>query len=163
MNFEIGHPIAVLGFQLEQSNLAIKEGIISSLYQEPGGLKYMQVDCSIKQGNAGSPLIDTETMEVIGVIGHRLAFIAKAYQEMMRIINNNLKLLRDAEGKFNFNEIDPIQVLIANQNQIKRLATEYYKSANMMVGYAVDLCSLVDVCTDGEDFSSVDLEVNVGD
>ena len=163
INFEIGHPVAILGYQLERDNLAIKKGIISSLYRELDGLNYIQVDCSVVQGNAGSPLIDAETLEVIGVIGHRLTFIARAYREMMRIMNNNLKILKDAEGKFNFNDIDPIQVLIANQNQIKYLVNEFFKSANMRVGFAVELCSLIDLCPEAEDVTSVDLEQNPGD
>ena len=160
INYEIGHPIAVLGYQLEQDNLAIKGGIISSFYRELDGVNYIQVDCSIRQGNAGSPLIDVETLDVIGVIGHRLAFIAKAYKETMRIINNNLRILKDVEGKFNFNDIDPVQVLIANQNQIKHLANEFFKSANLRVGFAVELCSMIDHCPEAEDVTTVDLEQN---
>ena len=61
----------------------------------------------------------------------------------------------------NSGEIDPIQVLIANQNQIKHLASEFFKTTNMRVGYAAELCNLSDYCPDSEDISSVDLEINV--
>ena len=161
VNYRIGHPIAVLGYQLEQENLAIKSGIISSMYRHPDGLNSIQVDCSIKQGNAGSPLIDAESLEVIGVIGHKLASVARSYRSMMRIINTNLKVLKEAEGKINMEEIDPIQVLIANQNQIKHMATEFFKSTNMRVGFAAELCNLVDHCPDPEDISSIEIESNL--
>ena len=154
------HPIAVLGYQLEQENLAIKSGIISSLFRHSDGFNSIQVDCTIKQGNAGSPLIDAESLEVIGVIGHRLASIARSYRALMRIINNNLQVLKEAEGKINMEEIDPIQVLIANQNQIKHMATEFFKTTNMRVGYAAELCNLADYCPDSEDISSIDIEMN---
>ncbi|MBL7111676.1 MAG: trypsin-like peptidase domain-containing protein [Bacteroidales bacterium] len=157
INYDIGHPIAILGYQLEQQNLAIKSGIISSFFTNSDGLKYIQIDCSIKQGNAGSPLIDLETEEVVGVIGHRLAGIARSYKELMIIFNQNLSVLNEVQGKFNYDDIDPVQVLIANQNQIKHIATEFYKTANMGVGYAVDLCSLPDYCPDNE--SAMDLEL----
>ena len=157
INYEIGHPIAILGYQLEQQNLAIKSGIISSFFTYIDGLKYFQVDCSIKQGNAGSPLIDMETEEVVGVIGHCLASIARSYKELMNIFNQNLSVLNEVQGKFNYDDIDPVQVLIANQNQIKHIATEFYKTANMSVGYAVELCSLADYCPDNE--SAMDLEL----
>ena len=37
LNYTIGHPIAVLGYQLEQDNLSIKSGIISSLFKHSDG------------------------------------------------------------------------------------------------------------------------------
>jgi hypothetical protein len=161
VNHRIGQPIAVLGYQLEQENLAIKSGIISSLIRPVNGVNTIQVDCTIKQGNAGSPLIDAESLEVIGVIGHRLSSLARSYQELMRIMNANLKVLKEAEGKINIEDIDPIQVLIVNQNQIKHMATEFFKTANVRVGYAAELCNLADYCPEQEDISNIDLELNL--
>ncbi len=160
--YEIGHPVAILGYQLEQENLSMKNGIISSCFRN-SDVNYLQVDCSIVQGNAGSPVIDQESMEVIGVIGHKLASITRGYQEMMRIINKNLKILKDAEGRFAFDDIDPVQVLMVNQNLIKHMSTEFFKSATMRVGYAAELCSLIDLCPDTEDDSSYDMEMNPDD
>lgn len=137
--FDIGQPIALLGYQLEQDNLAIKQGIITSALYKDQGYKYIQVDSSVKQGNSGAPVINAETLEVIGIIGHRLAAITQSHKKMKQIINKNLAILKKSQGKFNVEEIDPIQVLIANQNQIKHIANEIYKSANMRVGYALDV------------------------
>jgi len=137
--FDIGQPIALLGYQLEQENLAIKTGIITSAAFNDNGYKYLQVDSSVKQGNSGAPVIDAETMEVIGIIGHRLAAITQSHKRMKQIINKNLAILKKSQGKFNVEEIDPIQVLIANQNQIKHIANEIYKTASMRVGYALDV------------------------
>ena len=161
-NHSVGHPIAVLGYQLDQENLAIKSGIVSSYFTHTDGFNSIQVDCTIKQGNAGSPLICAETGEVIGVIGHRLASIARSYREMMRIINTNLKVLHEAEGKINMEDIDPIQVLIASQNQIKHMTTEFFKTTNMRVGFAAELCNLSDYYSDPEeDLGSIETEINV--
>ena len=102
-------------------------------------LKYLQVDSSIKQGNSGSPIIDIETGEVIGIIGYKLASISQSHKRMKQIINNNLAILKKSQGKFNVEEIDPIQVLIANQNQIKYISNEIYKTATMSSGYALDI------------------------
>ncbi len=158
----IGHPIAILGYQLDQENLAIKSGIISSYFTSSSGNGTIQVDCTIKQGNAGSPLICAETCDVIGVIGHRLASVARSYQAMMRIINTNLQVLKEVEGKIDMEDIDPIQVLIANQNQIKHLAVEFYKTTNMRVAFAAELSNLTDYCPDyGEDISSIETEMNL--
>ncbi|MDK2978653.1 MAG: hypothetical protein PWP52_1367 [Bacteroidales bacterium] len=135
----IGQPIALLGYQLDRENLAIKQGILSSVFLDTNGLKYLQIDSSIKQGNSGCPVIDAETCEVIGIIGHRLATITQSHKRIKQIINNNLAILKKSQGKFNVEDIDPIQVLIANQNQIKHISNEIYKTANMSIGKALDI------------------------
>jgi hypothetical protein len=135
---QIASPIAVIGHQMDHNNVAIKTGIISS-YCKQNGQKYIQFDAAVEKGNSGSPLIDVETGEVIGIVGHRLASILENYKQMISVINNNLTILKNAEGKIQFNDIDPIQVLIANQNQIKRLAQEFFKTASIMYGFALDI------------------------
>ena len=142
---DIGQSIAVLGYQLDQDNLSIKTGIVSSLLIHDNGLKYLRVDSSIKQGNSGSPLINTETGKVIGIIGHKLASITQSHKRMKQIINNNLAILKKSQGIFNVEEIDPIQVLIANQNQIKYITNEIYKTATMSIGYALDISYVHDL------------------
>ena len=64
---------------------------------------------------------------------------------MKQIINNNLAILKKSQGKFNVEEIDPIQVLIANQNQIKHISNEIYKTATMTNGYALDISYVNDL------------------
>ena len=142
---EIGQSIAVLGYQLDQENLTIKTGIVSSAFKHDNGLKHLQVDSNIKQGNSGSPLINADTGEVIGIIGHKLASITQSHKRMKQIINNNLAILKKSQGKFNVEEIDPIQVLIANQNQIKHITNEIYKTATMSIGYALDISYVHDL------------------
>jgi len=148
INYEIGQPIAVLGYQNDQGNLAIKGGIISSFFTLPDGLNYIQLDSAIQQGNAGCPVIETENMEVIGVIGHHLSSLARSYHRIMKIFNRNLSILNAVQGKYSFDDVDPVQVLIANQNQIKHIAKEFFKNANVRVGFAVELCNMIDYCPD---------------
>jgi len=142
---EIGQPIATLGFQLDKSNLCVKSGIVSSSFESENGLNYIQVDSSIKQGNSGSPLINAETCEVVGIIGHKLATITQSHKRMKQIINNNLAILKKSQGIFNVEEIDPVQVLIANQNQIKHITNEIYKTATMSIGYALNISYVHDL------------------
>jgi hypothetical protein len=134
---EIGQPVATLGYQVLQENLSIKQGIISSFYFSEEGNKYIQIDASIKTGNAGSPLINLETGKIIGVIGHKLTEISQSYRKLKNILNSNINLLKKYQGKYNLEDIDPVQVLIANQNQIKYITKEIYHIADMGVGYAV--------------------------
>jgi V8-like Glu-specific endopeptidase len=162
---EIGQPIAVLGYQLEQDNLAIKTGILSSSFKQKNDLKYLQINSSIKQGNSGSPLINAETGEVIGIIGYKLASITQSNKRIKQIINKNLAILKKTQGLFNVEEIDPVQVLIANQNQIKYITNEIYKTATMTTGFALDISyvhNLFEDFTDAEvSQSSMGLQIGV--
>jgi len=133
---EIGEPVATLGYKLNQQNLSIKQGILSSYYNS-FGVRYLQIDSSIKHGNAGSPVVRGETGEVIGIIGHKLTEISQSYKKLKDIMNNNIQLLKRYQGRYNMDDIDPVQVLIANQNQIKYITKEIYRTTSMGVGYAL--------------------------
>jgi hypothetical protein len=151
--FKVGSPIAIIGHQMEHNNIAIKTGIVSS-YCKLNGMKYMQFDAAMDRGNSGSPLIDVESGEVVGIVGQRLASLLDNYKRMIQIINNNLSLLKEAEGKINMIDIDPIQVLIANQNQIKHIAQEFFKTASIVYGFALDISQI------SEYFDIAELEKN---
>jgi hypothetical protein len=135
---QVGTSVALIGHQFEHNNIALKTGILSS-FSKQNGTKYMQFDAALDRGNSGSPLFDIETGEVIGIVGQRLSSIMENYKRMIQIINNNLNLLKEAEGKINLHDIDPIQVLIANQNQIKHLAQEFFKTSSIVYGFALDI------------------------
>ncbi|MFP4621196.1 MAG: serine protease [Bacteroidales bacterium] len=133
----VGQPVASLGYHANQENLSIRQGIISSYHFNDDGNRYIQIDASIKSGNAGSPLVNVETGRIIGVIGHKLTELTDSYRRLKNIMNSNITLLKKYQGKYNMEDIDPVQVLIANQNQIKYIAKEIYRIADMGVGYAV--------------------------
>jgi hypothetical protein len=134
-DLNIGETIFLLGYTNNADNLCIKNGIISSFFINKKGKKYIQFDASIVQGNSGSPLFNAQG-KVIGVVGYRLSTITQTYDAFKNIIDENLKLLKKSEGLFNIMDVDPIQVLIANQNQLKLMSKEFYKSAIMSFGYA---------------------------
>jgi hypothetical protein len=161
INYDIGHAIAILGHHNEYNNLSIKGGIISSIITNHDGLSYIQVDSTIQRGNAGSPLIETDNMEVIGVIGQHVDSITRSYQSIMSVFNQNLSVLNKVVGKYSFDDVDPVQAIIANQTQIKHLVKEYFKSSEMRIGFAVELCNLIDYCPDLD--SASDYEVKVED
>jgi hypothetical protein len=141
-DFCIGQQIIMIGYHADQDNLSLKNGIISSFLKSKNDKNTIQFDAVIKHGNSGSPLINAETGKVIGVVGHRLATISKSYEDFKKIIDENLRLLKKSEGMMNILEIDPIQVLIANQNQMKQVSKDFYRSASMLFGYANELTTL---------------------
>jgi hypothetical protein len=135
---EIGEQTVFMGFQFEHSNLSLRSGMVSAFFQE-NGRKYIEFDSTLRYGNSGSPLFCLESNMVIGIVGHRLEGLAKSYNQIMKIINDNLRMLKEGEGKINIQDIDPIQVLIASQNQIKHIAKEFYKSADIRTGFALSI------------------------
>jgi hypothetical protein len=141
-NFNIGQQIAVIGHHIDEDNLSLKNGIISSFFKAQNDRRLIQFDAAIKQGNSGSPLIDVNSGKIIGVVGYRMASITKSYEAFKNIVDENLRLLKSSEGKMNIMDIDPIQVLIANQNQLKQISKEIYRSATMSFGYAHEISSI---------------------
>ena len=138
----IGESIGVIGYHIDQENISLHKGIVSSFFKSPDGKRFIQFDASIKHGNAGSPLINLTTGKVIGVVGYRLSAITKAYESFKLILDENLKMLKKSEGKMTILDIDPIQVLIANQHQLKQISREFYRSANLSFGYAHEIHSI---------------------
>jgi hypothetical protein len=134
--------IAMIGFHEDQSNMSLKVGTVSSFVKMDNGKRYIQFEAAIKQGNSGSPIINIETGKIIGVAGYRLSTFTKAYDAFKSIIDENLRILKKSEGKMNIMDIDPIQVLIANQNQLKQISREFYKTAAMSYGFANEIYSL---------------------
>ena len=134
----IGQPVAVMGFQFDNPNLTIKSGILSTFVFH-NDIRYLQFDGSVFWGNSGSPLIDLETQEVLGIIGYKLDLKNKAYEQMIEIIRSNVKMLEKAQGEIDIKGVDPIQVLIAWQKQIKQLSNEIYRASGNGVGIAIDI------------------------
>jgi hypothetical protein len=137
-----GQSVAVLAYQLEQSNLSIKQGILSSVCLQHGR-PYLQFEVSVKQGNSGAPLIHAECGEVIGVVGYRLAELSRTYQRIRDVVDENVEVLETVLDKWKIADIDPMQVLIANQKLIRYFAREIYKSANVRIGYATPVSEIV--------------------
>jgi len=134
----IGSEIGILGFQSDNNSLALKAGIIST-YTKAKNQKFIQFDAAIVRGNSGAPLIDIESNEILGIVGYRLSAVNQSYSQLMKIINGNLEFLKQYEGKLNLMDIDLIQVLMVSQNQVKHIAHEFYRTASLMYGYALDL------------------------
>jgi len=141
---KIGLSVAVIGYQAEHKNMALKPGIISSHYTNSKGLSFLQYDGTIKPGNSGAPLLDLSSGRVIGVVMNKEMGFVKSYKELMEIIDNNLKVLKDQEGKSNFFNVDMAQVMSANQNQIKHILKEFFLNATVRVGFALEVGHLLE-------------------
>lgn len=142
-SIEVGHDIAVLGFQFEQTNLSIKKGILSSKYTR-AGVNYMQVDVSVNHGNSGGPLIDVENNTVVGIVTRKHTGLTQAFDNLLQSFDNNITALNAAKGIMGLGGVDPVKVLIVSQNQMKITAFEIRRSANVGIGYAYELQHIKD-------------------
>ncbi|MBC8415317.1 MAG: trypsin-like peptidase domain-containing protein [Candidatus Cloacimonetes bacterium] len=142
-SIEIGHDIAVLGFQFEQTNLSIKKGILSSKYIR-AGVNYMQVDVSVNHGNSGGPLIDVENNTVVGIVTRKHTGLTQAFDNLLQSFDNNITALQAAKGIMGLGGVDPVEALTVSQNQMKITAVEIRRSANVGIGYAYELQHIKD-------------------
>jgi len=127
--FSIGHQVALLAYSSGYSNLTLRSGIISSFFTNSDGIRFFQFDGLSCLGNSGGPIIDPETMQVIGIISRRNTPVSRSYKQLVDIITSNIDELNKIQGVVKYGDIDPIQVLIANQNQVKQLANNIYRYA----------------------------------
>ncbi len=142
-SFSIGLSVASLGFASGYSNLSLKSGIIASVFADSNGIRFLQFDGQVAYGNSGSPIVNPNTMEVVGIVSRRSTPASNAYHQLKDIITTNLEELKRTEAIVKFGDIDPIQVLIANQNQLKLLANVIYRHSSTSISQAVMLDGII--------------------
>ena len=142
-SLSIGSSVASLGFSCGYSNLSLKSGIISSVFADRNGIRFLQFDGQVAHGNSGSPIVNPATMEVVGIVNRRSTPASNAYHQLKENIAANLNELKRVEAVVKFGDIDPIQVLIVNQNQLKLLANVIYKHSSTSIAQAVMLDGII--------------------
>ncbi|MGC9341721.1 MAG: S1 family peptidase [Bacteroidales bacterium] len=138
-NAAIGKEAFTISYQYDQNNLALKSALISSNYINERKLSYIQFDGTVRPGISGSPLIDYEGGKVLGIVTNKEHKIVKSYREIINNIDQNLSTLETVKGKWFVDDVDPIQVLIVNQNQLKHFSREFFSNFAIKNGYALDI------------------------
>jgi hypothetical protein len=133
--YRVGDPIALLGFPLEHRNLTCHAGIMSSFYAS-GRASVIQVDASVNQSNSGGPLLDPATGEVLGIVTRKGTGLSRMFDQLLATFDQNLAALQQARGIIAIGSVDPVAALIASQHQLRFLAAEILRSANVGIGYA---------------------------
>lgn len=131
----IGQSVAFLGFPLEHANLVCHAGIVSSFYQS-GPASVIQLDASVNQSNSGGPLIHPESGEVLGIITRKGTGLSRLFEQLLAVFDQNVKALESAKSVMKIAGVDPVEVAIVAQNQMKALAAEILRSSNVGIGYA---------------------------
>ena len=135
---EIGSEVALFSYQSDHRNLSLKKALITSNFKTERNLCYIQFDSTLKTSSGGGPLIDIESGRVLGIVTNKEQKREKQYQDLIRIIDNNLDILKSIEGKWKLHDVDPIQVLVVNQNQIKHLAKQLFVASSTPTGFALE-------------------------
>jgi hypothetical protein len=135
---KVGTPVGLLGFQFDQQNLSIHSGVIASTYVL-AGVDYLQLDASVNSGNSGGPLLDLETGEVIGVVTRKATGLTKQFDQLISNFDSNIKVFEAVQGQVGLAGIDVFKVLTITQAQLRAVATEIRRSANVGIGYAYSL------------------------
>lgn len=138
-NSPIGKEAFTISYQYDQNNLALKSALISSNYINERKLSYIQFDGTVRPGISGSPLIEYEGGKVLGIVTNKEHKIVKSYREILNNIDQNLITLETVKGKWFVDDVDPIQVLIVNQNQLKHFSKEFFSNFAIKNGYALDI------------------------
>lgn len=134
----IGSEICFLGFQFEQTNLAIHHGFVSSTFLK-AGVRYVQIDGSVNHGNSGGPLIDCVDGKVLGIVTRKATGLTKDFDDLDRVLQRNIDLLNQASQggvQMSMAGINPIAATRAIQEQLRVVARNIGRSANVGIGYA---------------------------
>lgn len=134
----IGDPIALFGFQFDQANLSVHSGVVASRYVN-AGVKYIQLDASVNQGNSGGPLIDPSNSLVVGIVTRKATGLTRQFDQLLQSFDQNMQALRGAQSIMKLGGLDPVEALTVSQAQMKAVALEIRRSANVGIGYAYEL------------------------
>ena len=139
----IGDKIFFLGYSFDKTNLACNSGIISSFYKSKS-IDVIQIDASVNHSNSGSPLIDPESSEVIGIITKKATGLNKTFEIFRSILNENIEMLSANKNLgIVLGNFELTQGILAGQNQMLEMTDYLERSANVGIGYAFSVESLM--------------------
>jgi S1-C subfamily serine protease len=139
---DIGAPIAVVGVHFEQQNLAIHGGFVASKF-EKSSVEYLQLDASINHGNSGGPLISIDNGRVVGIVTRKATGLTEMFDQLLVSFDVNERALAATSGLLSFGSaggsVDPAAALRVGQTQMRAIAVELRRSANVGIGFAYSL------------------------
>jgi len=118
-------------------NLTSSTGIISAKYRK-NSVDYIQIDANTNAGNSGGPLVDKESLSVVGVITRKETGLDKDFNQLINSFGQNIQVLKQAQqnGSIGMMGINPIQMFEISQTQMLVVSNNIKRSANTGISYA---------------------------
>lgn len=138
---EIGQDCVFLGFPLSSNYLSLHKAIVSAKYvNSKNDVKYIQLDASINKGNSGGPLINSETLDVIGIVTLKKTGFSERFEELNKSYQENLNHFEQNKGmKIQMGSYEIGDALKVIQLQLKELSKEIERANNVGIGFAFEL------------------------
>lgn len=139
---EEGDEIILFGYPFETTNMSSHFGRISSLISNQKSFKTIQLDASVNSGNSGGPLFNIETQKVIGIITRKQDGLAKQFDGLIASFDYNASVFNKLKG-LSWNKLDIGSAFAISQKQMKEIAINIRRSANVGIGYAFSCDQLI--------------------
>lgn len=132
-----GDEVVLLGFPFDTTYLTTHHGRVSALFKEDG-IKKIQIDASVNQGNSGGPLYHLKTGKVIGIITRKQSGLNKDFDDLLQNFSNNIIMLRNLGQNVTaqIGGIDLLRFFEISQSQMQLISRNIKRSANTGIGYA---------------------------
>jgi hypothetical protein len=132
---QVGEEVCGLGYPFEQEDLTLATGYVSSVY-DSGIARILKLDMNVNPSNSGGPLIRVSDGSVVGVIARKTTGLSNAFDNLILSFDNNIEALSKAGG-IRMSGFDPFEVFRVSQMQMKQVALELRRSAQVGIGHAI--------------------------
>jgi hypothetical protein len=134
---EPGEAVAMLGYPFEDPQLTLHQGHVSAVYKS-GPATMLKLDMSVNPSNSGGPVMRLSDGKVVGVVARKHTGLSRMFDQLLGSLEQNIRdLSQPSDFRAAFGGIDPVQVLLMQQDQMRLAALEIKRSANVGIGYAV--------------------------
>jgi len=132
---KIGDKILVEGYPFEHENLTSHIGYVSAKYIN-SSINIIQLDASVNNGNSGGPLIETESLKVVGIITRKATGLVRQFDELIDSFDGNIQIFQKLKGTLRWGDLDLMDMFTISQRQMQEIAKNIKRSANVGIGYA---------------------------
>jgi S1-C subfamily serine protease len=144
-----GHQVLLLGYPFESTHLAAHVAYVSSVHKS-GSSDVLQLDGSANPSNSGGPVIDPESLRLVGWVVRAQTGLEKDFDALIKQLHENVQVLSQQRGaRMTIGGLDPVEVLRATMASLSKLASNMKRTANVGIAYATSAGHLRELADDG--------------